>query len=60
MRPVEEFQGICVEVTEASIDKNARIAIYRANDNPDVKRLELTKNEAFYLANAMISLARSM
>ena len=60
MRAVKEFQGLCVEVTESSADKNAGIAIYRANDNPDVKRLEMTKNEAFYLANAMISLARSM
>ena len=57
---MNEFHGICVEVTEDSTYKNALIAIYRANDNPDVKRLELTKNEAFYLANAMISLARSM
>ena len=57
---MNEFQGICVEVTEASTDKNARIAIYRADDNPDVKQLELTKNEAFYLADALITLGRSM
>ena len=51
-----QFNTICVEV---GVDEKDRVAIYRTNDNPCEKRVELSRDEAVYLANTLLSLTQS-
>lgn len=54
-----ECDGLCVELDTGEMAEGKRVAIYNANDNPLIKRLELSLGEAAYLAETIMDLIRS-
>lgn len=55
----KDFDGLCIEMDTGGMTQGKRVVIYKANDDPLVKRLELSLEEAVGLAETIIHLAQS-
>lgn len=56
---LKDFDGLCIEMDTGGMTPGRRGVIYKVNDAPLVRRLELLLEEAVGLAETIIHLAQS-
>lgn len=53
------MDGLCIELGTDGMTHGKRVVIYKTDDNPLTKRLELSLDEAIFVAKTIIDLTQS-